>query len=148
MIWMFLDEAAEEPAKGGTNVLSIVLVGVLVVAMVGLLIWQNVSNKKKQKKAQEKIDSIKVGDRVKTIGGICGYLVSINKDENTFILETGEGDKKSYMKFDRQAIYQTAPGDFIETKSAENKEEPVADEEKKEAKKTATKKKKSDIDSL
>ena len=55
------------------------------------------------------LDAMKIGDKVKTIGGVCGYLYEINNDENTIVLETGTADKKSYVKFDRAAIYQTAP---------------------------------------
>lgn len=55
------------------------------------------------------VSSLKIGDRVKTIGGICGFVSAINDAENTFVLETGSDDNKSYVKFDKGAIYQTAP---------------------------------------
>jgi RNA binding exosome subunit len=45
---------------------------------------------------------------VKTIGGICGIVVEVNPEDNTFVLETGtEASGKSYLKFDKQAVYQT-----------------------------------------
>ena len=55
------------------------------------------------------VETLKIGDRVKTIGGICGFVVQINDAENTFVLETGLEGNKSYVKFDKGAIYQTAP---------------------------------------
>ena len=84
---------------------------VLIVGIIGYMIWSNISNKKKQKKAQEKAGTLKIGDRVKTIGGVCGFVVEINANENTFVLETGTDDKKSFVKFDKGAIYQTAPAE-------------------------------------
>ena len=41
-------------------------------------------------------------------GGICGIVVELCPEDNTFILETGsEASGKSYIKFDKQAVYQT-----------------------------------------
>lgn len=105
---------------------SMVLFGVMIVALIGLMVWQSVSGKKKQKEAQNMVDSLKKGDRVKTIGGICGFVVEINNEENTFVLETGTEEQKSYVKFDKGAIYQTAPHEG----SANVKEEPKPEEVK------------------
>lgn len=102
MDFNFLEEAAQTP------ITTYIVMGVILLAIIGLFVWQTISGKKKQKEAQEQINSLKIGDKIKTIGGVCGYLVQINDDENTFILETGLGDDKCYIKFDKQAIYQTA----------------------------------------
>ena len=118
-----------------------IIMGVLLIAIIGLFIWQNISNKKKQQQAQEVINKLKIGDRVKTIGGICGFVAQINDGENTFVLETGLEGNKSYIKFDKGAIYQTAPaqGNAVEKpaqaekpaeKPVENKEETKAQPEK------------------
>lgn len=90
---------------------QIAIFAVLLVAIIGLFVWQSISGKKKQKEAQNMVNALKVGDRVKTIGGICGFVAEINNAENTFVLETGTDDKKSYVKFDKGAIYQTAPAE-------------------------------------
>ena len=87
------------------NTTTIIMI-VLIVGIVGYMIWSNISNKKKQKKAQEKAGTLKIGDRVKTIGGVCGFVTEINDAENTFTLEVGEN---SFVKFDKGAIYQSAP---------------------------------------
>jgi len=105
-----------------------IIFGVLIVAIIGLFVWQSISGKKKQKEAQNMVNSLKIGDRVKTIGGICGFVAQINDAENTFVLETGLEGNKSYVKFDKGAIYQTAPaqGSAVaqeETKTEEKKEE-------------------------
>ena len=136
MLFNLLTEGAG--AGSGTtqpdgNTGSIIMMIVLIVAIVGLFIWQSVSGKKKQKEAQAMVNSLKIGDKVKTIGGICGYVVEINNDENTFVLETGmEKGEKSYVKFDKGAIYQTAPASSSAPASepAKAKEEEKPQEEK------------------
>ncbi len=108
---------------------TIIIFAVLIVGIIGLFVWQTISGKKKQKEAQNMVDSLKVGDRVKTIGGVCGFVAEINNEENTFVLETGTETNKSYVKFDKGAIYQTAPAQGsaviapVEEKKAE--EQPV-----------------------
>ena len=103
--------------------------GLLVVAIIGLFVWSSYSNKKKQKEAINVIKALKVGDRVKTIGGICGFVAEINDAENTFVLETGSDSNKSFVKFDKGAIYQTAPANGSAAVKEEAKE--VAKEENK-----------------
>lgn len=114
----------EGEQTGGNNTLITVVFVVIIVAMIGLLIWQTISGKKKQKEAQNMLNQLKIGDRVKTIGGVCGFVVEINDAENTFVLETGTDDNKSYVKFDKGAIYQTAPA---QGSAVEAKEEAKAD---------------------
>ena len=113
---MFDDTTFNLVVKKKDNTMTIVMI-VLIVVIVGYLIWSSISNKKKQKKAQSQVSALKVGDRVKTIGGVCGFVKEINNDENTFILEVGEN---SFVKFDKGAIYQTAPAEG--TIAAEKKE--------------------------
>ncbi len=105
LLWNLL--ADEAPQQDPT--LSYIIMGVLILAIIGLFVWQSISGKKKQKEAQEMVKALKIGDRVKTIGGICGFVAQINDAENTFVLETGLEENKCYVKFDKGAIYQTAP---------------------------------------
>ena len=125
MIWNLL--LGDKP-EGGAG--SIIIMGVLILAIIGLFVWQTISGKKKQKAAQEMVNTLKIGDRVKTIGGVCGFVAEINDAENTFVLETGMEGKKSYVKFDKGAIYQTAPA---KTNAAPVKEEKVEKVEEKPA---------------
>lgn len=117
---------------GGNSTMITVVFIVIIVAMIGLLIWQTISGKKKQKEAQNMVNQLKKGDRVKTIGGVCGFVVEINDAENTFVLETGTDDNKSYVKFDKGAIYQTAPanGSAVEAAAQAEKVEETVTEEK------------------
>ena len=117
---------------------SYLMIGVLLVAIIGLFVWSSYSNKKKQKQAQEVVNNLKIGDRVKTIGGICGFVAEINDAENTFVLKTGMNGHDSYVKFDKGAIYQTAPGSGNANASAEKQ----SVEEKPAQEKTASKNRK------
>lgn len=100
--------AASGEATTKNNIGTYIVMGVIALAIIGVFVWQSVSGKKKQKEAQDMLDGIRIGDKVKTIGGICGYIVEINNEENTFVLETGTEESKSFVKFDKGAIYQTA----------------------------------------
>lgn len=89
------------------NLIYIVMFAIIIF----FVVWMIISNKKRKKQeeeAQNLINAVGPGNKVKTIGGICGIVVEVDNEENTFILETGsETSGKSYIKFDRQAIYQT-----------------------------------------
>ena len=156
LLWNLLTETAEGGADkggngGGVDFGGLIMVGVMLVAIIALFVWQSISNKKKQKEAQEMVNQLKIGDRVKTIGGICGFVAQINDGENTFVLETGLEENKSYIKFDKGAIYQTAPAqgnavEKVEPVKEENKEvvEEVKEETVAEEKPKKTRKKKSE----
>ena len=61
--------------------------------------------RKRDKETKAMLNAMKVGDKVVTIGGICGKIVKI-KDSNVFI-ETGNigtQDEKSVLKMERDAI--------------------------------------------
>lgn len=106
----------------------LLIIAVMIVAVVLLYVFGSRKRKKQEKDAQDLINAVKPGNKVKTIGGICGIVVEVDNEENTFVLETGtETSGKSYMKFDRQAIYQT---DAVVEKAQDVK--PVAEESAKE----------------
>lgn len=113
----------EDAANTGSPVTTYIIMGVLVVAIIGLFVWQTISGKKKQKEAQEMVNSIKKGDRIKTIGGICGFLVEVRESDNTIVIETGTDENKSYIRLVREAIYQTGPANpqapVVEAKAEE-----------------------------
>ena len=82
---------------------------IIVVLLVAFFIWSFISQRKKQKNFNDTINAVRPGNKVKTIGGIVGEVVEVDDEENTFVLRTGTSDEAncSYMKFDKQAIYQT-----------------------------------------
>ena len=115
----------------GTWILMIALVAVLVFFM----IYNRKAQAKRQKETMDMLNAIKPGNKVKTIGGICGVVVEVCAEDNTFVLETGtEASGKSYLKFDKQAVYQTdavaKKEEVVETPVEEKTEEaPVVNEE-------------------
>lgn len=108
----------------GGNYVIWVMLAFLVLILGVMMFVQNRSNKKRQKEAEEKLNSLRIGDRVKTIGGICGIIVEINDDENTFVLETGVENSGNFIKFDKIAIYQSShPEDEVAQEVEEVKPE-------------------------
>lgn len=100
--------------------MTYVFLGILVLAFIAMFVWQNRKQKKQQAEQEATKNAIRPGNKVKTIGGVCGIVVEVNPEESTFVMETGsEIAGKSYMKFDMQAIYQT---DAKPEPSAENKD--------------------------
>lgn len=126
------------------NATNIVFICVIAALLIAFLVWSFVSNKKKQKAYNDTINAVKPGSKVKTIGGICGEVVEIDEEENTFVLKTGTGSDVCYIKFDKQAIYQTdakpepapaAPAEEVKESADEKAEVPAetAPEEKESA---------------
>ena len=61
--------------------------------------------RKKEKETRAMINALKVGDKVVTIGGICGKISKIK--DNFVIIETGNvgtPDEKSFVKMERDSI--------------------------------------------
>lgn len=103
MFWNLLTEGTE-----GNPITTYVMIGVIIVLFVVMFIFNSRSQKKRQKEQEEILNAVKPGSKVKTIGGICGIVAEVNAEEGTFVLETGsESTGKCFIKFDRQAIYQT-----------------------------------------
>ncbi len=144
---------------------SIVVYVILIVALVAMLILPYFTQRKRNKEFLAMIESMKVGDLVKTAGGIIGKITKITDkgDIKTVILETGSKSQKSYMEFDMSMIYcvlkstkvemeekveEASKEEMVETKTEEpaNVEsnpavEQLVDEKKPEAKKAPAKKK-------
>ncbi|MGN0812187.1 MAG: preprotein translocase subunit YajC [Candidatus Coproplasma sp.] len=114
--------AEENATNNANNWVSYVLIGVLVVILIASMIIMNRRSKKREQEAKELIDAVKPGNKVTTIGGIVGIVVEVNPDDNTIVLETGsEVNGKSYIKFIRQAIYESDA--VVDKKAAETKAE-------------------------
>lgn len=108
-----------------------IILGVFVVILIAMFVLSSRKNKKRQQEAQEMLDAVKPGVKVKTIGGVCGIVVEVDDEENTFVLETGsETSGKCFMKFDKQAIFQS---DAKLDKETQEKSEPEDGEESEQA---------------
>ena len=128
---MFTSLLADEAAGGSSGYGQYIMLGIVALLIVVIAVLYFLSNKKRKKQeqdAQDLINAVKPGNKVKTIGGICGIVVEVDNEENTFVLETGtELSGKSYIKFDRQAIYQTDA--VVEKKEDKPAEESVGNAE-------------------
>lgn len=104
MNFLLLDEAS--PSNGSGWLMWVLIAVILVV----IIVWMFISgrkNKERQKEYLEQLEAIAPGNKVKTMGGICGIVVEVC-DDNTIIIETGsEASGKSYVKMDKESLYQT-----------------------------------------
>lgn len=125
MLFSLLADATENTGNNGSTWSTYIFLGVVLVVLVVGFVLTSRKSKKREEEQKNMLDAIKPGDRVTTIGGISGVVVEVNKEENTFVLETGsaDSDKKSYLKFLKQAVYQT------DTKLPDGDEENAANEE-------------------
>ena len=113
----------------GNNVLFSVII---IVALLGMLIFPYFTQRKKNKEYVDMLNSIKVGDLVKTAGGIIGKITKITEkgEIKTVILETGSKTEKSYMEFDMSMIYCVLKSTKVEEPKAEEVKEEAAEESK------------------
>ncbi len=85
------------------NMIVTVLPLVLIIVLLYFMMIR--PQRKREKETKAMINAMKVGDKVVTIGGICGKVAKI-KDEFVFI-ETGNigtQDEKSIIKMERDAV--------------------------------------------
>ena len=86
-------QAPEEPRSAWEGFGSMMPM-IIVMAVLIYFMWRG--QKKEQKRRQEMIDGVKVGDKVVTIGGIYGEVVTVK--EQSFIVKIAENTKVELMK--------------------------------------------------
>lgn len=139
MFWNVLTSASDSIAEKPTDWSAFILLALLFVGMIAFMFISSRKQKKRQQEVADMRNAIKPGNKVTTIGGIVGTVVEVNEEENTFVLVTGsEKSGKSFMRFDKQAIYTT---DAVAKKEEEKKEAKETKEEVKEAEETQTEEK-------
>ena len=103
---------AEGTAPATTSAVPAPGFGELIVSLLPMILffvilyWIMIRPQKKQQKAQQAMRAaLKVGDKVITIGGICGKVSKI-KDDYIWIESSmpGAPEDKSFIKFKRNAI--------------------------------------------
>lgn len=87
----------------------------MLAALVAMLVFTSMGNKKKQKQYKDMLDSLKPGSRVRTIGGIYGTVTSV-KDDVVFV---SVGPDKVRLVFTRQAIASIEDGPIEATLDGE-----------------------------
>ena len=84
MLYFLADAATEAPQTPGGSLMSTII---MLVVMVGVFYFMLIRPENKRKKEAEQLrSSIKTGDKITTIGGIIGTVVSVKDDK--FVLET------------------------------------------------------------
>ena len=105
------------------------MIVVLIVLMVVMFAASIIPQKKRQKKAQEMMNGITVGTKVKTIGGFVGEVKKVNNADGTFTLDiSASGDGSMMVVIDKSAIYtvlQAVTAPTGETTLEEKKKEEV-----------------------
>ena len=124
---------AEEASKNNTG--SIWIYVVLIVLVVLMLVLPSITNRRRMKEYNQMLDQLRVGDEVRTIGGVIGRVTKINTkgDIKTFVLETGSKGNKTTMEFDMAAVGTVLKSTYVppveEPKKEESKEEVVEKKE-------------------
>lgn len=119
-------------ADGGNNKSSIIMLVVLGALMIGMMLLSIIPQRKRQKKAQEMMNSIKTGTKIRTIGGFVGIIKAIDNQQNVFVLDISANlDGSMLVTIDKGAVYNViATPDGVpvsnETAVAAQKEAPIA----------------------
>lgn len=97
----------EEASAGTTGISQWILPAVLLVLIVGIFIMNYFRSKTNRENMQNMVNSIKVGDKVKTYSGFYGTIVEITEttDGKVAVLETGNDKSHGYISIDMNAIY-------------------------------------------
>lgn len=112
--------AAEQTAKDNKGWIMYVVIGVVLVLMIVMTI---VPQKKRQKEQQNMMNSLCVGTKLMTVGGIVGKITQVNAD-NTLIVNVGTESNPTLIVIDKKAV-----GYVLEKVNAPQ-QEPVAEEPK------------------
>jgi len=111
---------------------------IMLAVMIGVFYFMLIRPENKRKKeAEEMRSSIKVGDRITTIGGIVGTVVNVKDDK--FVLETGADQVR--IEFLKWAVSANDTANEAAKEAAKKAQEEKA---KKKAEKKAAKSKKYD----
>ena len=124
---------------------------VLLVLVVGIFVLNYFRSKKSQESMKNMVDSLKVGDNVKTYSGLYGKIIEIveTTDGKVAILETGSEKNKGIFSIDINAIYgidekkpvvYDAEGNIVDPEGEVSAEEKPAEQQPKEEKKKGRKK--------
>lgn len=103
---LFIMTAFAEPASdaaanvGAASTFAPLLMPLLLLAVLYFMMIR--PQRKRDKLTKEMLSQLTVGDKVITIGGINGKIVSIKDD--TLVIETGSAAEKSQIKINRWAV--------------------------------------------
>lgn len=99
MIQNILLETA--PAGGGNYTILFIGIAFIVLMMVMTILPQ----RKRQKQAKQMMETLTVGTKVKTIGGMIGNVVEV-KPDGSLVVNVGTEESATYISIDKLGIYQ------------------------------------------
>ena len=88
---------------------------ILGVFLVLMIVMSVVPQRKRQKQMAEMMNSMKVGDEIRTVGGLAGFITAID-ETGLLTINVGTEESPTYIKLMREGIYQVI-----------KKEEPAAE---------------------
>ena len=124
-----LEEAAgTTPANTGVGNTWWIYI-VLILLVVAMLVLPTITNRRREKEYNSMLDKIRVGDEVRTIGGVIGRITKISEKNGikSFILETGARGSKTTMEFDMAAIGVVLKSTYVEEEKKDDISEDKAD---------------------
>ncbi len=91
----------------GSPLAGILLWVVLIGGFVLMFVFSSRRQKKERAAQEKKMASLAVGNKVKTIGLICGEIVEV--DDTTVVIRTGSDDYASFVRVEKRAVYEVIP---------------------------------------
>ena len=86
-------DGGETGSGGGSLLIPILLIGG------AIFLYMNWQNRRRRKQAEDKRDSVEIGDEIRTVGGIYGVVSATSESDVT--IDIGGG---TTMRVDRRAI--------------------------------------------
>jgi len=116
-------EPTQSAAMGaqGAGANGLITMGVYLVAMIAIFYFILIRpQKKRENETKMMLGSLKVGDKIVSIGGIYGKITQIKDD--TIIIESGAINDKCSIKLSRSAVKEVISKDTSNGKKEENNE--------------------------
>jgi len=92
-----------ETAENSTNKNGWVMWVIIAVVLVLMIVLTIVPQKKRQKEQQKMMNSLAVGTKLMTVGGLVGRITQVNTD-NTLIINVGTESNPTLIVIDRKAV--------------------------------------------
>lgn len=87
--------------EGGSSWPILVIMGVFFVLMIVMTI---VPQRKQKKKMAEMLSSIQVGDKIMTIGGFVGIIVSVDAETDRYVINVGSEEQPTLVTIIKNAV--------------------------------------------
>lgn len=123
MIKLLLDAAAgggDATPQGPSTLIMLAIFAVFII------FWYFIAlrpQRKKEKELKEKVDKMRVGDRIITIGGLCGKIANIRDDEVTIMTSAAN----TLVTFKKSAINNVISRDAKVEAPAQKEDKPKSD---------------------